>query len=64
MEAIILRLSGETIKFSSILKKKEDNQERALISEKKSEVLAYSTDILADKKLELEALRKKIYKVF
>ena len=63
LEALFLRVRGETIKFSSILKKKVDQNERDLIRD--IEVLEgienlspHKSQILDDKKQELEGIRE------
>ena len=63
LEALFLRVRGETIKFSSTLKKTRDKQEKALINDiavlENSNILSpYKLQILDDKKQELEDIRE------
>ena len=63
METLLLRVRGETVKFSSFQKTKESNLEKELIKdietlEKIENPMAVHTDLLCDKKVELEDLRK------
>ena len=61
LEMIFLKIRGETIKFSSFLKKNERTMEKQLIKDiediEKMEVINF--ELLSDKKSSLEALRGK-----
>ena len=63
LETLLLRVRGETVKFSSFQKTKESNLEKKLIKdietlEKIENLMIVHTDLLCDKKVELEDLRK------
>ena len=63
LEMILLRIRGETIKFSSFEKKMRNEKEKNLIDdikhlEKNNDNFTLNGDLLEDKKLELEKLRK------
>ena len=61
LETLLLKIRGETIKFSSNLKKRKDEQERKLINDIESiennTQSVQESDILEDKKNELEDIR-------
>ena len=62
LEILFLRIRGETIKFASILKKKRQNVEKHLIAdiealESVPQMNSINSDLLLDKKAELEHLR-------
>jgi len=61
LEVLLLRIRGETIKFSANLKKNKNAKEKKLISDIKqieeSDSLQQLTDILYDKKEELQEIR-------
>ena len=63
LETLLLRVRGETIKFSSNRKKKQDKLEKDLLKdieslENNENTFTESSDLLEDKKSELEDLRK------
>ena len=62
LELLIMRIRGETIKFSSILKQKTNLKEEELIRDIEHLESTFSSDthldILEDKKVELEQMRK------
>ena len=62
MESLLLAIRGETIKFSSNLKKNERMREQVLIKDieelEKNPNLSQTGDLLQDKHLELEEIRK------
>ena len=61
LEMLLLRIRGETIKFSSEIKKNSIKREKTLISDIKlieeNETLMQITDLLDDKKAELQEIR-------
>ena len=62
LEVLFLRIRGETIKFASILEKKQLNAEKNLIADTKAlesvpQLNSINSELLLDKKAELEQLR-------
>ena len=61
LEMLILRIRGETIKFSSNLKKKSNKEEERLIKDieyiERNDTLMQLSDLLDDKKLQLQEIR-------
>ena len=63
LEMILLRVRGETIKFSSFVKKMRNEKEKNLLDdikhlERNNDKFTLNSDLLENKKLELEKLRK------
>ena len=62
LEVLFLRIHGETIKFASLLKRKQLNAEKNLIADIKAlesvpQLNSINSELLLDKKAELEQLR-------
>ena len=63
LEVLFLRICGETIKFTSTLKRKQLNMEKNVIADIKAlesvpQLNSINSELLLDKKAELEQLRK------
>ena len=63
LEVLLLRIGGESIKFSTFIKKKNNSKEMELIKdieylEQHNDVTTSHGDLLSDKKAELEHLRE------
>ena len=63
LEMLLMRIRGESIKFATAFKKKTDAKEKQLIEDiehlERSNLDTKNFDLLTDKKVELEQLRKK-----